>query len=82
MLLFKEFWMENVDKILLLNDKIILQTKGSISNKQMEKEVDIVFENFEILRKKSDAIKADIKDFEELKILENKIKKAISKARR
>jgi hypothetical protein len=71
-----EFWMENVDKILLLNDKIILQTKGSISNKQMEKEVDIVFENFEILRKKSDAIKADIKDFEELKILENKIKKA------
>ena len=48
----------------------------------MEKEVDIVFENFEILRKKSDAIKADIKDFEELKILENKIKKAISKLRR
>ena len=30
------FWKENIDKIILLNDKPILQTKGMVSHPQME----------------------------------------------
>jgi len=38
------FWKENIDKIIVLNDKTILNTKGNISHLQMEEKVDSVFE--------------------------------------
>lgn len=68
------FWKENIDKIILLNDKIILQGKGNISNPQMEKKVDAIFANFDAKRKITDAEQADAQDLEELKALESKIK--------
>jgi hypothetical protein len=70
------FWKENIDKIILLNDKPILQTKGKVSHPQMEQKVDAIFETFDAKRKISDAQQADKQDLEELKALENKIKKA------
>lgn len=70
------FWKENIDKIILLNDKAILSTKGKVSHPQMEKKVDAVFETFDAKRKIADARQADTQDLEELKALENKIKKA------
>ena len=70
------FWKENIDKIILLNDKPILSNKGKISHPQMEKKVDAVFEAFDAKRKIADARQADAEDLEELKALENKIKKA------
>ncbi|MDR1847854.1 MAG: virulence RhuM family protein [Bacteroidales bacterium] len=66
-----KFWKENVDKILLLNDKQILLGKGSVSNSQMEKYVDEVYEQFNAERKKLDAAMADEQD---LKELEEKVK--------
>jgi hypothetical protein len=68
------FWKENIDKIILLNDKAILQGKGKISNEQMEKKVDALFASFDAKRKIAEAQKADEQDLEELKALENKIK--------
>lgn len=68
------FWKENIDKILLLNDKIILQTKRKISHSQMENEVDAIFETFNANRKIEDAKKEDAQDLEELKALESKLK--------
>jgi hypothetical protein len=68
------FWKENIDKIILLNDKTILQGKGKISNEQMEKKVDALFASFDAKRKIAEAQKADEQDLEELKALENKIK--------
>ena len=70
------FWKENIDKIILLNDKMVLQTKGKISHPQMEQTVNAVFETFDANRKVSDAKEADKQDLEELRALESKIKKA------
>ena len=68
------FWKENIDKILELNDKQVLHSKGKISNSQMEKIVEKLYEKFDTKRKSDDARQADAQDMEELKILENKIK--------
>jgi hypothetical protein len=69
------FWKENIDKIILLNDKQVLNHNGTISHVEMEKQVDIIYEKFNAQRKKIDAKEADEIDMEELKQLENKIKK-------
>ena len=68
------FWRENIDKIILLNDKTILQGKGKVSNEQMEKKADALFASFDAKRKIAEAKQADEQDLEELKALENKIK--------
>ena len=68
------FWKENIDKIILLNDKAILQGKGKVSHPQMEKKVDALFASFDAKRKVEEAKEADAQDLEELKALESKIK--------
>jgi hypothetical protein len=69
------FWKENIDKILVLNDKTILLGKGNVSHPQMEEKVDAIFETFDINRKIAEAKQADVQDLEELKSIESKIKK-------
>jgi hypothetical protein len=69
------FWKENIDKIILLNDKQVLNHNGTISHIEMEKQVDIIYEKFNARRKNLDAKEADEMDMEELRQLENKIKK-------
>lgn len=68
------FWKENIDKILTLNDKPILQTAGKISHSQMEKMVEAVYLQFDAKRKAEEAYKADEQEIEELKQLEVKLK--------
>lgn len=68
------FWRQNIDKIIELNDKTVLLNKGSITNAQMEKMVEKIYEKFDTKRKIEDAKKADDQDIEELKALEQKIK--------
>ena len=69
-----DFWRENVDKILVLNDKKVLKGKGAVSNALMEKKVEEMYETFNSTRKKFDAQKADESEMEELKRLEKEIK--------
>jgi hypothetical protein len=69
-----DFWRENVDKILALNDKPILQGKGSISHVQIEKMIQQVYQAFDAQRKIEDARNADAEDLEEIKSLEDKVK--------
>lgn len=66
------FWRENVDRILQFNDREILENVGAISNEQMKKQVKLIYEQFDKKRKEFDAKQAD---FEDLKALEEKIKK-------
>ncbi len=73
-----DFWRDNVDKIIALNDKIVLDHKGSISNAEMEKLVESVYEKFDAKRKIQDTQKADEQDMEELKAIEQKIKKSLN----
>lgn len=69
------FWKENIDKIIVLNDKTILNTKGKISHLQIEEKVDFIFETFNTNRKVTKAHLADTQDLDELKELEKKIKR-------
>jgi len=69
-----DFWRNNVDKILELNDKEILKNKGSISNAEMKKQAKAIYEKFNTKRKTLDAQLADQQDLAELKKLEDKIR--------
>jgi hypothetical protein len=69
-----DFWRENVDKILKLNDKAILNHKGKITNKEMEQLVSKVYDEFDLRRKKYEAELEDKRDIEEIEILEKKLK--------
>ena len=70
------FWRENIDKIIELNDKTVLKTAGKISHAQMENRIDTMYEKFETKRKAAEAKEADDKEMEELKKLETQIKKS------
>jgi hypothetical protein len=70
-----DFWRDNVDKILTLNDKPLLQGSGIISNAQMEKMIEKVYQEFDAKRKKEEAHQADAQDLEDIKKLEAELKK-------
>jgi hypothetical protein len=70
-----DFWRENVDKILEFQDKKVLTNAGSISKAQMEEHVKQIYRKFDKRRKKYEALQADNEDMEELKKLEDEIKK-------
>lgn len=65
-----DFWRESVDSLLNFQHKDVLRGKGSISNKQMEKMVEAVYEKFNQRRKVEDARQADQDDNEELRLIE------------
>jgi len=68
------FWRDNMNKIIALNDKILLDHKGNISNAQMEKMVATLYSKFDAKRKIEDAEAADEQDLKELKALEEMVK--------
>jgi len=68
------FWKENIDLIIELNKKKLLDHKGSVSNKEMKEKVDGIYDKFDVKRKKADAELADNQDMKELKQIEVKIK--------
>lgn len=69
-----KFWAENVDKILDFNNKPLLASKGSVSNKVMEEKVREIYAQFDKKRKKHEAKQADKQDLDELKAIENRLK--------
>lgn len=69
------FWKKNVDKLLEFNDKPILKGKGSISKAMMERKIKAIYNQFDTKRKAFEAEKADLED---LKAIENSIKKTKS----
>jgi hypothetical protein len=69
------FWQDNLDKIINFNDLKVLSSTGKISHKQMEGKVRKQYNSFDTQRKKVDAQEADHKDLEELKALEQLLKK-------
>ena len=69
-----DFWRDNIDKIIALNDKALLTHKGNISNAQMELVVEKMYATFDAQRKTTEAKEADAQDLEELKALELKLK--------
>jgi hypothetical protein len=70
-----KFWRENVDGIITYNKKNLLVGTGSVSNIQMEAFVNKVYDEFNEKRKKYELEQADKEEMEELKQIENEIKK-------
>lgn len=70
-----EFWTKNVDRLLEFNNKPLLASKGSISNKEMEDKVSEMHHLFEDRRKKQEAIADDKMELNELNELEKKLKR-------
>ena len=68
-----DFWRSNVGALLNFQNKEILKTAGTISNKRMEQIVDAVYEDFNQRRKLYAAQQDDKNDEEELKTLELEI---------
>ena len=69
-----QYWRQNVDNLLMFQEKDILQGKGSVSNAEMESIVRKVYDEFDTNRKHYDAQLADIEDLETLENLEKSIK--------
>lgn len=69
------FWRNNVDRLLSFQNRNVLKGAGSISKVQMEAKVREIYEEFDDRRKKYDALQADKKDMEEIKAIEEKIKR-------
>jgi hypothetical protein len=69
-----KFWQENIDRILKLNDKKILNGKGNVSNALMEQKVRKVYSRFDEKRKTYEARKADELDMKEIEELIKKQK--------
>lgn len=67
------FWRDNIDALLNFQNKDVLKTAGTISNKQMEQMVDAVYEDFNQRRKLYAAKQEDKNDDDELKALESEI---------
>ena len=61
------YWEENVDKLITDHDLPLLDDKGSRSHKQMEKQVEEVYIEFDKRRKAYEAQQADKQDEEEIK---------------
>jgi hypothetical protein len=70
-----DFWRENVDRILEMNDQKLLVGRGSVSNALMEKKVKEIYENFDKRRKAFEAQQVDEDDLKELKEIETKLKR-------
>jgi hypothetical protein len=68
------YWRENVNGLLSFQGKDILQSKGSISNAEMEKIAAARYDEFNKRRKTEDAKQADQDDLDELNNLLDNIK--------
>ena len=69
-----KFWRENVDKIIELNNKKILNHKWSISHTTMKEQVTEIYEKFDTKRKNNELIEEDRNDLQELEDIQNKLK--------
>jgi len=68
------FWKENIDRILKFNDKEVLNSPGSVSHEQMEKQVKLLYDQFNLKRIEFEAQQADLAD---LNVIEEKIRREL-----
>ena len=69
------FWRENVNKILEMNDKPVLTGSGSVSHSDMEVSVRSTFDVYDQKRKRCEAKQADEEELKEIEQLEKELKK-------
>ena len=72
-----DYWRSTADGVLAFNGKDVLQGKGSVSNAEMEKMVDAVYEQFNERRKKEAAFEADQEDTKLLEEMNKQIRELV-----
>lgn len=72
-----DFWRSTTDGVLTFNGKNLLQGKGSVSNAEMERMVDAVYEQFNERRKKDAALEADQEDTRLLEEMNKQVRKLL-----
>lgn len=72
-----DYWRSTADGVLTFNGKDILQGKGSVSNAEMERMVDAVYEQFNERRKKDAALESDQEDTRLLDEMNNQIRELL-----
>lgn len=72
-----DYWRSTADGVLTFNGKDVLQGKGSVSNADMEKMVDAVYEQFNERRKKEAAHEADQEDTSLLEEMNKQIRELL-----
>ena len=70
-----DYWRSTADGVLTFNGKDVLQGKGSISNAEMEKIADAVYEKFNSRRKAQEALEANQEDLKILEEFNNRVNK-------
>ena len=74
-----DFWRDNVDKILEFHEKQVLRGTGTITHAAMEEKVRQIYSEYDQRRKIVEAKEADARDIEELKALEESVRKGKGK---
>ncbi|WP_424945633.1 virulence RhuM family protein [Candidatus Spongiihabitans sp.] len=69
-----DFWRENTDRIIAVNDKVLLSGKGSVSNQKMQAIAMAQYQNFDTRRKIYEARLADEVDIKELRQIASDVK--------
>lgn len=72
-----DFWRSTTDGVLAFNGKDLLQGKGSVSNAEMERMVDAVYEQFNERRKKDAALEADQEDMRLLEEMNKQVQELL-----
>ncbi len=72
-----DFWRSTTDGVLTFNGKDLLQGKGSVSNAEMERMVDAVYEQFNERRKKDAALEADQEDMRLLEEMNKQVQELL-----
>lgn len=69
------FWRQNVDQIIASNGFPVLTHAGKVSHAQMERSTSALYDDYDLRRRQEEAHQADEQDDNELKALENALKK-------
>jgi hypothetical protein len=68
-----DFWRDNVDKMLVFNDKLILQGAGAVSREHMERIAHERYDLFDQQRREAEREQADADDLEDIERIERGI---------
>lgn len=70
-----DYWRQNVDRLLVFNDRPVLANNGSISAGQMKSIAHDRFDTFDAHRRSAEALAADAEDLKSLEAVEKRVKR-------
>ncbi|MFT6599461.1 MAG: hypothetical protein ACJATD_000292 [Alloalcanivorax sp.] len=75
-----DYWRSNVDRLLEFNERPVLEGAGAISAERARQVAHERFEQFDVQRRRGEALEADVEDLRELEALEKQLKQRDDKS--